>query len=118
MSNSNYPIQTYIQPGLNQPTGVYEQPAYSPIGNDYGQPVYHPRMNNSLQKESYLPNFSEMSNTSHVNPNAIFSYVSPKKQWSEGLCGCLSNIPMCLLGYFCFPCLTNHISWRLDGGNI
>lgn len=43
-------------------------------------------------------------------------YGTPRKQWAEGLCGCLSNIPMCLLGYFCFPCLTNHVSWRLDGG--
>lgn len=44
MSNTNYPIQTYIQPGINQqPSGMYEQPVYTPIGNDFGQPVFHPR---------------------------------------------------------------------------
>jgi hypothetical protein len=49
-------------------------------------------------------------NTTYVQPNAA------KKGFSEGLCGCLTNIPMCLLGIFFPLCLSNHVSWRLDGG--
>jgi len=87
---SHHSIQnTYVQPGITQ-TGVYDhQPVYSPIGNAYSPVV--------LQTVTEGP------------------VVYESKGWSEGLCGCFSNIPMCLFGWFFFPCLSNHLSWRLDG---